>query len=215
MRVQSQANKPFDPHELLGVAISSIHQNQRHVGLIYSDDNNQPQLCHLAWHHKLKDEPLPPQYLWGVSGLDQFNKPFMAAYVSLLKQNSTPVPYGIDYADYSGLYFDDQGNYIEQPIGRGLTCATFILAVFNRKGFNLLQTATWPQRQDDVNWQNQIISTLSNQATSEHVEAMKQNIGAIRFRPEEVAAGVISEDIPLDFTSALAIAIEILSDIYH
>jgi len=75
----------------------------------------------------LKDEPLPELYLWGSSGLDPVNKVFMAAYVALLKQNAADVPYGIDYG---GIYFDDQGRYIVQPVGRGLTCATFILAVF-------------------------------------------------------------------------------------
>jgi hypothetical protein len=43
---------------------------------------------------------------------------------------------------------------------------------------------------------------------------VKQNIGAKRFRPEEVAAGVISENIPLDFSAAHASAQEILHDMY-
>lgn len=214
MAVHRQSVRPFDSDEVLGVAIGTPNLNnpqQRHVGLIYRVDDSGPRFCHLAWHFKLEDEPLPPLYLWGSSGLDPVNKVVMAAYIALLKQNATGVPYGISY---NGIYFDDQGRYIVQPIGRGLTCATFILAVFTRNGFELLKTDSWPERLDDVQWQQQIIDALTRYASQEHIEVLMQDVGAKRFRPEEVAAGVISEIIPLDFAAADALAQEILQDVY-
>ena len=214
MAVNQQSAHPFAPDEILGVAIGTPNPEntqQRHVGLIYRIDDSGPRLCHLAWHFMLKDEPLPADYFWGSSGLDPVNKVFMAAYVASLKQNASDVPYGIDY---SGIYFDDQGRYIVQPLGRGLTCATFILAVFARNGFDLVETENWPERPDDIEWQQQIIGALTNRASREHIEAVKQSIGAKRFRPEEVAAGVISENIPLNFSAARVLAQEILHDMY-
>jgi len=184
---------------------------QRHVGIIYRVDDSGPRFCHLAWHFKLVDEPLPVNYCWGASGLDPVNKVVMAAYVALLKQNASDVPYGIDF---SGVYFDDQGHYIVQPIGRGLTCATFIMAVFIRYGFELVNMESWPERPDDIEWQQQVIKVLTGYASPEHVEAVSRNVGARRFRPEEIAAGVISENIPLDFSVAHALAQEILHDLY-
>jgi len=185
---------------------------QRHVGLIYRIDDSGPQFCHLAWHFILKDEPLPEEYYWGPSGLDEINKPFMAAYIALLKQNAKSIPYGISY---TGIYFDDQGQYIVHPIGYGLTCATFILAVFERNGFNLLQTKYWPSRPEDSVWQEQILNDLQDRgASSEHVEAARKEIGAARYRPEEVAAGVISDEAPLSYPEAESIAKEIIEDLY-
>ena len=214
MGVHRQGVYPFAPDEVLGVAIGTpnpAYPRQRHVGLIYRLDDSIPRLCHLAWHFKLEDEPLPTDYCWGTSGLDPVNKTVMAAYVALLQQNANEVPYGIDF--YSDIYFDDNGRYIAQPIGRGLTCATFILAVFARNGFNLVESDGWPERPDDVEWQQQIISALTRCASPEHIDAIKQNVGAKRFRPEEVAAGVISETIPLEFSAAHALAQEILQDL--
>lgn len=214
MAVSRQSACPFAPDEILGVAIGTpipADPQQRHVGLIYRVDNSGPRFCHLAWHFMLKDEPLPTDYFWGLSGLDPVNKTVMAAYVALLKQNASDVPYGIDYG---GIYFDDRGRYVVQPLGRGLTCATFILAVFARNGFDLVKIESWPERPDDIEWQQQIIGVLTHRASREHIEAVKQNIGAKRFRPEEVAAGVISENIPLDFSAAHASAQEILHDMY-
>jgi hypothetical protein len=212
--IHRQKVVPFDPDEVLGVAIgtpNSADPQQRHVGMIYRIDDSGPRFCHLAWHLTLTDEPLPANYCWGASGLDPVNKAFMAAYVALLKQNASNVPYGIDF---NGVYFDDQGRYIVQPIGRGLTCATFILAVFARNGFELVKRDSWPERANDVQWQEQIIKVLTPYAGPEHIEAIRTNVGAKRFRPEEVAAGVISENSPLDFSAAQALAQEILHDLY-
>lgn len=215
MRVKSQAFFPFDQDGILGVGIGAFNPNrpqQRHVGLIYRIDDSGPRFCHLAWHYILKDEPLPIDYHWCASGLDDVNKTVMAAYVALLKKNARAVPYGIDYAPPS-KNFDEQGRYIIQPIGYGLTCATFILSVFASNGFKILSTKNWPDRPDDSIWQQQILDDLSERATSEHVEAAAQHVGAKRFRPEEVAAGVMSDDIPLDFPEADRIAQEIIRDI--
>lgn len=214
MAVSRQSAHPFAPDEILGVAIGTPNPDntrQRHVGLIYRVADSGPRFCHLAWHFMLEDEPLPADYFWGSSGLDPVNKVFMAAYVASLKQNASDVPYGIDYG---GIYFDDQGCYIVQPLGRGLTCATFILAVFARNGFDLVEVENWPERPDDVEWQQQIIGALTHRASREHIEAVKQNVGAKRFRPEEVAAGVISENTPLDFSAARVLVQEILHDMY-
>lgn len=214
MAVYQQSTLPFAQDEVLGVAIGAPNPDnsqQRHVGFIYQVDDSGPRFCHLAWHYKLEDEPLPPGYCWGPSGLDLLNKTVMAAYVALLKQNAR-VPYSIGYDDEVG-YFDNNGRYVAQPIGRGLTCATFILTVFSQLGFKLVDVDNWPERPDDAQWQQQIISALTDYASPEHIEAVKQQVGTKRFRPEEAAAGVISENIPLDFSAAHTLAQEILRDI--
>lgn len=216
MAVYQQNTLPFAPDEVLGVAIGTPNPDdlqQRHVGFIYQIDDFGPRFCHFAWHYKLEDEPLPPDYGWGPSGLDLVNKTVIAAYVALLKQNARDVPYSIDYDD-EVCYFDNNGRYITQPIGRGLTCATFILSVFSQLGFNLVEADTWPERPDDAQWQQQIISVLTRYVLPEYIEAVKQQVGAKRFRPEEVAAGVISENIPLNFSAAHTLAQEILQDLY-
>lgn len=214
MHVFRQSTRTFEPDEYLGIAIgipNLEHPQQRHVGLIYSDGEYPPRFCHLAWHYTLCDEHLPTEYLWGQSGLDQINKIFMAAYVMQLQQNAQSVPYGISYTTPC---FDINGKYISQPIGQGLTCATFILAVFESKGIYLLNRDAWQTRDDDEEWQNQIMDLLSRRASPEHIEAMKSNLGDVRFRTEEVTAGFISDAAPLNFESATEIAAEILNDIY-
>lgn len=212
MAVHRQDVRPFDADEVLGIAIGTPQgPQQRHVGIIYREGGRPPRMCHLAWHFRLQDEDLPAGYLWGGSGLDAANKAYMAAYVSLLPQNAAVVPYGIQATEPC---FDDAGRYVEQPIGYGLTCATFILNVFARRGLDLLQTDPWPARPDDAVWQRQIIDALeAHGASAEHIKAMREHVGAPRFRPEEVAAGGIAEDTPLTFEEAVALAEEILRDL--
>ncbi|WP_291997005.1 hypothetical protein [Candidatus Accumulibacter sp. ACC012] len=211
MAVNNPSEKPFPTDEMLGIAIGTPNSpNQRHIGFIYRlNEESDPRFCHLAWHHILCDELYEPPYLWGASALDQVNNTVMAAYVATLQQNSNVVNYGFSV---DGLFFRDDGQYVVQPIGRGLTCATFILVVLRRNGFELLKTDDWGDRPGDAEWQNQIIEVL-DRCAPEHAEAMKQDIGASRFRPEEVAGGMISEGIPLSLSDAEKLAGEILQDI--
>ena len=215
MAVQCETSPAFPSDEVLGIAIGTPHDpSQRHVGFIYQLNGAGPRLAHLQWHHRATDEPLPSGYCWGASALDSINKAFLAAWVALLQKNSKAVPYGIEYDDHRE-YFDNEANYVPQPVGRGLTCATFVLAVYSRTGYPILDAAGWPSnRAGDAEWQRHIIDLLrKNGASSEHVAAVAEDVGCVRFRPEEVVAGAISADVPIDFATADTLAKEILSDI--
>ena len=147
----SQQTRSPQHHDQLAVAIKGVRPNQRHVGIVYMPDNQTtPRICHLAWHYKLQDELLPTEYHWAPSGMDEYNKPVAVAYVATLSQNAQSIPYGLDY---TLPYFDDNGRYNPQPLGKGLTCAPFILAVFASLGFTLLKRDEWPSRSDDITWQ--------------------------------------------------------------
>jgi hypothetical protein len=72
---------------------------------------------------------------------------------------------------YQGIYFDTTTyNYIRTAAGEGLTCATFILAVMNSVGIKLLEDETWPVREEDKEWIEQIVGTLAESGVNrEHI----------------------------------------------
>lgn len=83
-------------------------------------------------------------------------------------------------------------------------------------GFVPVLEESWLAREDDEEFGRQTVADLeANQAEPEHVAAVKNDVGARRFRPEEVVAAVIcpSSEWPVDFTAAAALAEEILSDL--
>ena len=209
MVMNNQSEISFDAAVPLGVAITQVNAQQRHIGIIYCIDGT-PRLCHLASHHDLRDEPLPKKYLWGEIGIDEFSQSTVAAYVSEVSQNRE-IAYGLHS---EGPCFDDAGRYVPQTHGKGLTCATFVLEIFDVLGFSLLNRDEWPKRPGDKDWQENIIKIITPSASPEHIETMRRDVGKVkRFCPEEVAAACLSTDHPVPFSEAEKLAEQILADV--
>ena len=176
-------------------------------------DGGEPWIVHLAFHHRLTYEHPTDSYLWQNIALDGINRHVVAAWLGDGHIHPNDVPYGIDA---TGVCFDKEtGAFLEPPIGKGLTCATFITAVLRHLGFPLIQEATWPQRDDDIAWQEMILDVLKKYASDEHVEATRKDIGAKRFRPDEVVGAAIcaTSDWPVTFSDARLVADAILGDL--
>lgn len=211
MPVLCAPERKFDEVDGVAVAIRRIDANQLHCGLLYKSDDDETRLLHLAFHHRLLDEKPNEKYRWADVGLDPFNRQVFAALASLIAEGSPAVPYGFDA---SGVCFDPStGKLIPPPLGKGLTCATFILAVFKTYGYELVDEGTWKPRADDLTWQETILSMLKEKATQDHVDAVASDVGAMRFRPAEVVGAATCEVHPVAFDDACSLADEIVSEL--
>ena len=105
-------------------------------------------------------------------------------------KGQTDIPYGFSYNGMA--QYDNNGSlHIDSTLG-GLTCATYVLALFNTFGIKLIDIDNWPHRSEDKNWQQQIYDTLVRFAnyiriTKSHLQHLYHKIGCRRFKPEEVA----------------------------
>jgi hypothetical protein len=134
--------------------------------------------------------------------------------------NKENIPYGLDP---SGSCFDPEtGEFIPPAIGKGLTCSTYITAAFRQLGIELLQQATWPDRPEDVAFGNRIVDGLtaerqrdSTRVSQEHIDGVRNDVGARRFRPEEVvgASSRSFAEWPIAFADARLLADQILQDL--
>lgn len=201
-----------------GVGLLRSTPEQLHIGMIRrTGDTNR--FCHLAWHYHLHDEPAEAQtgLYWANSGLDEINREVLRDWVQQLAANTQGLPYGFNVR---GDAFDLQtGRALPLPPGEGLTCATFVLAAHRHRGIELLDTLRWPSRADDEVWQQHIIRQLHEYTThigmdaQAHLDALQGDIGSLRYRPEEVAAGAVSPDAPLSFENARRLADEIVASL--
>jgi len=173
------------------VAILPIRAEQRHTGLIYKTDD-ELRMLHLAWHHRVRDEEassvhsVPLKLNIIQSGLVATACGIVAARFGRL--GAEQLPYGLRHCASA---FVGEGKLNIAGRTSGLTCATFVLAVLDYAGIELLDIATWPERLEDVQWQEQIIALLelgSPRAEPEHVAAVRADMPCARVRPEEVAA---------------------------
>lgn len=202
------------------IAGSSItnDRRQKHVAMIYRADDTNLMLLHLGWHHQLHHERWNGHYHWmEFGGLDKELQETFADWAVLVSDASpgTPIPYSIIFRP--GTNFDAQGQFIHLNDGSGLTCATFLLALFSDFGLPLIDPSSWPEsRSGDLKWVRKILRMLRNQVKQnllpnwDWIEQAKRRHTLRRFRPEEVfATAALFTGQPLTFSEVEPVGIKV------
>ena len=217
---------PFQGRNSLAIAIAgcsvTCDVRQRHVAFLYRNSTNSPFLLHLGWHHIVTYEPWPARdYSWlELSGLDPELQELFVDWVEIIavwsKNGTHPIPYSAFFRPTGN--FDSKGHFIDQHDGTGLTCATFILAMFADYELPLIDVSTWPKRAQDFAWLLRIFRRLkryfknkgwldagvptANLLRADLLRQFFRRRELKRFRPEEViSAGSIFKGAPLPFNN--------------
>lgn len=186
-------------------AVISGGEEQRHLGLLYRRGDAAMRKLHLGFHHYLCDESpeLDGTSAWiGCTDLDDSEANTFATWLAKIwEKNHKRMPYGIKY--WRGPHFDPvTGAYLESETGCGLTCATFVMALFEAFRHDIVDIESWPIRDSDADFQGHIVRALQDPRyvrtieieSAEHQAHIKAQIECLgkapRFRPEEVACSV-------------------------
>ena len=204
-RVHSVDEKPFEDIVNVGVAIGVSYADQRHIGMLHRDsDSDTVLMLHLAWHHRLRNEPPEPSFLWADPAIHPKRLVQVAAICRKVwrANKNGGIPYAFSHPN--DCFDADTGRYLLGPTRLGLTCATFILAVFHTAGLQLVQYESWPiGREGDAEWRQRMVSLLEQHgACPDHVKAVRNDVGSARYRPEEVAGAATVSPLPADFEMA-------------
>lgn len=193
----------------IGITTQKDNPKQRHVAIIYRREEGGFGLVHLGWHHIFFHEDWDGEYHWVVlPGLDIEQQESFIDWAMLVCQSEShhPIPYSVLFRPQNN--FDSSGRYISSKDGSGLTCATFVLALFSDFGIPIAEHQTWPVgREDDVNWIERILDSLSNYARKNYpnylpaIAIQRLQARALRrFRPEDVVACAdLYHDKPISF----------------
>jgi hypothetical protein len=196
----------------------AVNREGSHVGLLYRLNSAEPKLLHLGWHHELyEDDTIRRGYAWtacvGFAGSE--GRDLASWLQKVYRANVGRIPYGINY--WPGACFDEDGVFTPSHDGLGLTCATFVMALFEAKSYPIINIGSWKSRADDEEWFNNVVDDLKNRssASQEHIDAQIAAIGnAVRFRPLEVAAAAaIYDEDPIAFEQAVPISEQFKSDL--
>lgn len=137
--------------------------------------------------------------------MDAYRAQFVAAMASRIWRRRERLPYGLRYVDTT---FDLRGRLVLGQGASGLTCGTFVLAVFRAAGVLLLDQAEWPTRIEDVDWQSQVVARFEvakdggYPITGHQIRQLDREIGCARYRPEEVAVAAQGPEYPMGFREA-------------
>lgn len=216
IKLRDLRNEPFEGVGAVGLAIlcrqaSGEQGKVRHVGVLYRDPPAGPgkvRLLHLPGHRRIVSTASPgQQYAWLAPDIPESLARVLANQCKRIAERYRSE--GITYAfRYMGGQFADG---VFKPNGElGLTCATFVLAVFASVGGTLLRVEEWPLRSDDNSRKKQLIAVVRasehGEKDADHVAALEgpEEMSAPRYRPEEVAAAgtVEAKDLPLGYHEA-------------
>jgi len=212
MRLYSSQQRPFADIRHVAVAIAVVRDGHQHVGILHkSEVIDEVKLGHLAWHNQLKDSQPKDCYLWVDPPIPTRRARQVAARCrQILRANERGIPYA--FSSPNDCFDLRTGGFLLGPLRVGLTCASFVLAVFDAAGLRLAEYSSWPQqRPGDAEWQQFVVEQLEeSEARAEHVGLVKKEVGAIRYRPEEVGGCAVSDHLPCPFDTAEALSQEIL-----
>ena len=173
-----------------------------HTGFLYYRQEI-PFFCHLAWELDLRNEQTAlDSCCWINVNLEPQILEFISAHLQEnMDQNKASVAYDVRYSS-SGEYFDRQ-TWTYTAVEPGLTCATFVMAIFRGFAIEVLSLDRWPTREEDIEQLEKLIRWLEKSGVSaERIHAQRMSNVGLRYRPEEVA-GAVSEAVwPVPFKVA-------------
>lgn len=220
-RLHDPAEKPFDDVVGIAVVVKLVDAAQHHVGILYKDlDDAEPRakVLDLQWHHIVVTELAHPRhgYFWVEPEMEPERAYLLAKLCERIAERHAGKKPSIAYAlKYWGGRFGDDGVFVSEG-GLGLTCATFVMAVFASRGSPLVDWHDWRVREEeDRAWLDHVVEMLrhKSRATKEHIDAVNQEAkkGCARFRPEEVAAAGVACELPVGFGYAERIGKQIVA----
>lgn len=167
-------------------------------------------MLHLAGHNELRnDEPSGGTFrggAWITPQLHELEASSLAARCRTVatKYPDGGLPYGFYYA---GGLFGGDGTLQLGSEQLGLTCATFVLALFKSVGIELLDLGSWkPRRKGDQAFREGIVADLRRRGYHEHADAIQYEPECGRYRPTEVAGAAVEKARPVVFVRALELA---------
>lgn len=215
------------PDEMdLGVVLVQTGTRQWHTGLVVRTPDG-PHVVEVNWHFTLEFHPLKASegYWWAPIALPPRRRADFVAYVVRHARTwEHAIPFSPTFTRQT--IFGD-GTLGPFAPGDGLTCATFVLALFrDRLDMNLLDTETWQKRDEDDAWLGEILQNLRQRAailrhhgraeeaaaTERHIAVLASNDAVRRYRPGEACAGTLAPkpgSPPLSYIDASRLGAEL------
>ena len=175
---------------------------QSHSGILYLNPEGEAKLLHLENNRTLTKESPNSDFVWLHVNLPDIVKNLICLHCDIISENSQgKILYDIDP---TGITFDIDGVFTQKVPHTGLTCGTFILAVFRDVGIELINQNHWPIRENDIKWQKMIVNLFSRYLEPNSNELINKKIDdklILRFRPEEVVSSATLKNMPNTFSS--------------
>jgi hypothetical protein len=189
-------------NEIASVAVAFGHSELGpHTGILVRETDGLINFYHMPLvRAPIQRSVLPKHFLWRAPSIPVERSDLVAALCRLIaaRYREVGIPYSFKYTP--DMVFNLSSGQFQKGTGSGLTCATFVLAIFQSLGTQIVHYLDWPPRPDDHKWQEKMAKWLEKQgALKKEVEAARAEIPSLRYRPDEVCAACGITPLPAKF----------------
>jgi len=195
-----------------------------HVGLVYrTATSGLHRLLHQAWHYDTHDDTIADWSVvaraslwWVIPGLDPYELADlrMAAMRTANGLMERQIPYAMDRKDAA---IDSEG-VVDLRASLGLTCATFVLLLFESANLQLIDAASWARdrsaarQAEDAAVHRRMVEYLRKEDPL-HADRVQGDVECVRVRAEEVAVSSGITARPVGFSTADPLGRDLISRI--
>jgi hypothetical protein len=153
----------------------------------------------MKFENNLGVRQLPDEFFWTTVKLDPQEVLQIAVFVELVieREKTYPLPYSFIYTPDG---FDAAGRISQ---GVGFTCATFVVAIFDRLKFHVVDLASWRVRpKQDARFRDRIIRLANKLGYNELAARLKTEPYDFRLKPWELCGSAAHNRYPVRFCQA-------------
>lgn len=199
MKINSPLKSDYELLNRVGIAIQAINDTPGdcHIGILYKTNENIRLLHYTA---TIIEEISPKKiFLWLDLGdfFDDEEREYIKSKIQLIAKTNNKKPASYGYTQPYG-HINKLTGKLEPVFGEiGLTCASFVLEVFDACGYKLVDTDTWPTDiKENTIWQAEMLNLIArhyekkqgDEGKAQKILEQSKSIGNARYLPTEVAA---------------------------
>lgn len=197
----------FAGHEITGVAVAICRFPAcTHSGVLHRHTNGQLFLLHLGGDCDLTHEVFngtcnEHACAWVIPDLlpEEVNE--VRAVCRAVARTMPTIHYSFRF-DPEATLDRATSQVISQHAPYGLTCSTFVMAVFNSATVRLVDLTNWQTRAEDQAWYGRLLRYMARNGVDQtHIARITSDVTCLRVRPEEAAAACLAprDQLPAGF----------------
>jgi hypothetical protein len=227
-RVHRRSDGTIEKVEHIGIVIGEPRDNQRHTGILYRVSDSDPlEYVHLAGHCRFcwerASDPncsLQQGDCWVEPAIHKSRLVQVAAICDSIANENTSDAIRTGFSSPVDVFDKKTKKFLLGPTQGGLTCASFVLAVFEHAQLPLVEYSGWPPPdEEDSRWQQSVLDGLRRLrskypqlVSQEHIDCVENDVGnSVRYRPEQVAAAVALRELrPVKYRYASVLGVQVV-----
>jgi hypothetical protein len=201
MELRKVADTPC-PTDVIALAINNDN-GRPHCGIVYTDAVGAVRLCDMRFEHCLSVGQLPNDFFWTRVRIDDTEAIQIAVFIEFIitREKQDPLPYSFVYSPNA---FDVTGSIRK---GTGLTCATFVVGIFDQFKLHVVEVATWRERpMQDAAFRERIIELARSDRYPGLAARLRREPKGFRLKPSELFGSATHKRYPVKFEQATKLA---------